>query len=248
MVMTDVDIRSLSQCQGWLYRLGTSLLLILTIGLFSYTLVCIQAAEASELHCNDGNVIVRAPNAADGTSVCQGAADAIRFLAAQGLKTSGHIEVLVVDTLPYSTSSSTYGGYVHSELRAYLLRSSKIAERRTVFNLPFERGLYQSLAAHEVAHAIAASNFRVPNPQIEAEEYIAYVTMYATMPERYRNALFEQFRGERFENEIQINTFSYLLDPFRFGILAYKHFMKLDNKGDFLQRVLAGRALLEFAY
>lgn len=249
-MMTSINLRSASQHQGRPYRLVDicNLFLGLTIALFSYMLVCTQTAEALELRCDDANVVVHSPNLGDAKSVCKGAADAIRFLGAQGFETNGQIEVLIVADRHDLISDSAYGGYIHSVRSACVVVFSEIAKHGTLFDLPFDRDLYRSLATHEVAHAIAALNFRISEPQIEAEEYIAYVAMYATMPAMYRDKLLERFVGMEFENEMQINTIVYLLDSFRFGILAYKHFMKASNGADFLQQVLMGRALLELEY
>jgi hypothetical protein len=45
-----------------------------------------------------------------------------------------------------------------------------------------DRVLYRSLVAHEVAHRVTAANFAVVRPTIVAREYVAAVTMPATMP------------------------------------------------------------------
>lgn len=220
----------------------------LTIALLSCFLADTPPAEASDLRCNDTNIMVYAPDLADARSVCDGAVDAIRFLRARGLRTNQIFDVRVVDKLPSPIGPSAFGGYVQTERRAYLLMSSKIAERGTVFNLPFDRALYRSLATHEVAHAISALNFRVANPPIEAVEYIAYTTMFSSLPRKYRNAALERFKNDEFANELRINRSVYLLDPFRFGLLAYKHFMTLGNGTRFLEQVLTGRALQDFTY
>ena len=241
--MISINLHSASRHQGRLYRpVDTCNLFVgLTVALFLYMFVCTQSSKALELRCDDANVVVQSPNLADAKSVCEGAADAIRFLGTQGLETNGQIEVLVVAKLPDLVSASAYGGYIHSERRAYILIYSEIAAHGTLFDFPFDRVLYQSLA-------IAALNFRISKPPIEAQEYIAYVAMFATMPTKYREPLLERFVDAQFENEIQINTFVYLFNPFRFGILAYKHFMMAGNGADFLQQVLMGRALPEYGH
>jgi hypothetical protein len=109
--------------------------------------------------------------------------------------------------------------------------------------MPIDAILYRSIITHEVAHLIAANNFVIPKPLIKAKEYIAYVTMFATMPAVYRRQLFEQFPAKAFESELDINTMIYLFDPTRFGVSAYKHFLKLENRRAFIRRTLAGQAL-----
>jgi hypothetical protein len=248
--MANVSPRSASRPHGRRCRLAGigNFFTGLTIALFSCLLVFTQRAEALELRCRDANVTVHSSDPADAKSVCDGAADAVGFLAARGLETNGTVEVVIVDRLPEPISPPAFGGYLRSERRAYLLTFSKIAERGTVFNLPLDRTLYRSLAIHEVAHAIAALNFRIENPSIEAEEFIAYTTMFTTLPKTYRDPVLKRFVDDNFANEFQINSLAYLLNPVRFGVLAYKYFMKPENGADFLQQILAGQALREFAY
>jgi len=215
----------------------------LAIALVLSTLVYAQTAKALELRCANANVVVQSADLADAKLVCEGAADAIRFLRDHRFMTNVRVEIVVVDTLPDIIGPSAYGGYILAEGRAYLLNSSEIADRGSIFGLPVEEPLYRSLATHEVAHAIATLNFQASFPPVEAQEYIAYVVMFANMPAEYRDQLLERVAGQRFDDERQINDFVYLVEPLRFGILVYKHFMKLENKTDFLQQVLSGRQL-----
>jgi len=113
----------------------------------------------------------------------------------------------------------------------------------TPFDIPVDAALHRSMVAHEVAYVIAARNFAVPKPLIKVKEYIAYVTMFATMPAAYRRRLFDKFPAAAFETESGINDMLYLLNPMRFGVSAYKHFLKPNNRPAFIRRILAGNAL-----
>ena len=206
-----------------------------------------KAVAAHELRCDESAITVHAAAPTDANSVCAAAADAMHFLRAQGLEVNEAFEVFVVEALKPPISASAFGGYINSERRAYLLTFAKIATRGTVFGLPADRTLYRSLAIHEIAHAIAAANFRYPDPPIEADEYIAYATMFATLPDSYRDRLLALYANANFASESEINPLVYVLDPFRFGILAYKHFTQPGNGAAFLRRVLNGDALREFA-
>jgi hypothetical protein len=42
-----------------------------------------------------------------------------------------------------------------------------------------------------------------------------------------------------------MNSTVYLMDPTRFGVLAYRHFLNAGNGRDYLHAILAGRVLLE---
>ena len=225
------------------------LLVRLVIAVHSCLLIPEPAARAETLHCPNANIVVHSQNSVDAEAACEGGADAIKFLDDQGLKTTGPIELLIVDKLPaadgFSASDHSISGlYSPAERRAYLLSFSEFAKQVAFLDLPIDRALYKSLATHEVAHVIVAANFDVPKPRIEAQEYIVYVTMFATMHPRYREYLLEKFPGPGFETEMQINTTIYLYDPLRFGVQAYRHFLKPGNGQAFLHKILTGRALI----
>ena len=97
--------------------------------------------------------------------------------------------------------------------------------------------------AHEVAHVIAARNFRMPTPTIQAQEYIAYVTTLATIEAAQRARIMQQYVGDGFDTEQQMNPTIYLCDPMRFGVEAYRHFLKQADKAGYFAAILQGRAL-----
>jgi len=207
--------------------------------------VCGSPGSADTFRCERApNVVVDAENRSDALAACAGATDAMNFLGALGLVTAGRIDVRIVDQLPGSNPASRSGSYIARERCAYLLTLLKLQEVGTPFDLPVDQVLFRNIAAHEVAHVIAAANFSIANPRIEAQEYIAYVTMLAMMPSDHREALLARFPGQGFATEMAINTFTYLFDPLRFGIQAYRHFLKDENGKHFVQRILTGQALI----
>ena len=169
---------------------------------------------------------------------------AIRFLKGYGVETGSVIELRIQDDFDGKAAGlSVAGRYDFKTRSAYLAPFSDLKERGTPFDLPVNDILYQSIATHEIAHAIIAENFAISSPSVKAREYLAYVTMFATMPVASRQQLFEKEPATAFGSETDINTFLYLFDPIRFGQRAYKHFSKLSDPSAFIRRILAGQAL-----
>ena len=108
-----------------------------------------------------------------------------------------------------------------------------------------EGSLYRSLAAHEVAHAISDCNFKLARPTIQAKEYLAYVTMFATMAPAVRARILRKSPGHGYEGDWQMSTPIYMADPMRFGVQAYRHFLKPDNGRSYLHAILAGKVMIE---
>ncbi len=200
-------------------------------------------ARSAEIRCPAADVVVNAAEPADATSACDGARDAIQFLGAQGLRVPDAIKVDIVAELPDVTNRTALGAYLHAERRAYIIPFAKFQARARHFELPADRALYRSLATHEVAHVVAAANFTVARPNVEAQEYIAYVTQLAAMPAELRERVLALPSAYVFDNHLQMHTAIYLSDPERFGVGAYRHFGRPENGTAFLRSVLAGRVL-----
>ncbi len=198
-----------------------------------------------ETQCESRNVSIRSPGAADAGLACQGARDAIDFLAAQRLDVTGAVAIDLVRELPDAGGHSTAGIYLESEGRVAILTFAEFLKFKTWFELPIDAPLYRSLVAHEVAHAIAAGNFRIPSPSIQAKEYIAYVTMMASMAPGLRERVMSRFGNHGYEGDWQMSTTIYMLDPMRFGVQAYRHFLKPDNGRDYLKAILSGKVMIE---
>lgn len=103
--------------------------------------------------------------------------------------------------------------------------------------------MYRSLVIHEVAHAVASCNFSIADPTVHAQEYIAYVAMFATMDAVFRTRILAANPVPGFENESEINELTYAMDPTRFGVQAYRHYLEEAHGDAFLRKTLNGKAL-----
>jgi hypothetical protein len=194
-------------------------------------------------------VTVHSLDTEDAETGCKGAADAVAFLAARGFDTTAPVEVRFVERLPDAfaafAGASVLGCNVKAEQRIYMLTFSECRKMGLAPDLPIDRALHRSLVAHEVAHHIAAANFKVEKPAVAAHEYIAYVTMFATMAPYQRDRILERFPGDGFDTERPFNLTLYMMAPHFFGAQAYRHFMRLEDGRAFLERVLSGSVLLD---
>ena len=80
---------------------------------------------------------------------------------------------------------------------------------------------------------------------MQANEYVAYVTMLSTMPAELRARVLANYPGTGYDNDVQMNDIIYLMNPMRFGVEAYRHFLKPGNGRDYLHKVLAGQVLAD---
>lgn len=211
------------------------------------------AEERIRVTCATKDKPVRACDPADVKLACQGAHDAIYFLRAQGFNTANRVVIVIAQKLPPAGTASTGGLYLDSpdvchgdtDQAVHLLTYSEFKKFKNWFHIPMEGSLYRSLAAHEVAHAISDCNFKLARPTIQAKEYLAYVTMFATMAPAVRERILRKSPGHGYEGDWQMGTTIYLADPMRFGVQAYRHFLKPDHGRSYLHAILAGKVLIE---
>jgi hypothetical protein len=98
---------------------------------------------------------------------------------------------------------------------------------------------------HEVAHAIVGCELGERRISTPANEYVAYVTMFATMPPALRDRALAATPGNGFDRLEHINSMIYGFDPQRFGADAYRHWTRQRDGAEFLRRVIAGEAITD---
>lgn len=201
-------------------------------------------ASAGAPPCDVNGVTVVAARAEDAADACRGARAAVAFFEAQQLSTDLTVGIHVQNDLPPPVSRSAAGCYLEREKKILLRPYATFRKNGTWFKVPIDRRMYRSLAAHEVAHALAACNFSITNPSVQAKEYIAYVVMFSTMDAALRARILKAYPEPGFRNADRLTALLFMFDPMRFGVQAYRH--HLDTNGlAFLQEVLAGRALTD---
>ena len=192
--------------------------------------------------CAGTTITIRGLAARDVTGACRAVADALAFLAANGLDTSAPAELVFVDKLPHQPPGTVaFGCHRRAEQQIYMLPLA--ACRALASDLPVDEPVYHGLVAHEVAHYVAHANFRTARPTRVGHEYIAYGTMFATMTAEARERVLGLFPGTGFQSEREIGLTFYLLSPHMFGAHAYRHFLRPGNGAAFIQRILSGLAL-----
>lgn len=193
--------------------------------------------------CGVAEVEIVAADADDFRDACAGVHAALAFFAAHDVAPRAPFVLHVTADLPEESGHTAAGSFVEERNRVYMLPYAVYRRQRTWFNVEIDRDLYRGLAVHEAAHAVAASNFAIAHPTIQAKEYVAYVAMFAAMPPPLRERALAAMPGKGFASEDRITELAYLFDPMRFGAESYRHYLKPANGAAFLRRVLAGRAL-----
>lgn len=206
----------------------------------------VVTCDAAQTTCEVDGVKVQADIDDDARSACDGAKNAIIFLKSQGFTIPSSISVTLVDKMPDDVAPSALGAYFKSEQRIVILYYKIFVARREWYQVPIDRDVYRSVVSHEVAHAVAAHNFRMAEPSMLAEEYIGYVALFSTMPRTYRERVLALYPDTGVADDAFLHDPAvYMIDPIRFGANAYRHYLRPENGPAFLRAVLSGAALAE---
>jgi len=110
----------------------------------------------------------------------------------------------------------------------------------TLFGLPLNTTLYQSVVVHELAHAVANQHFADSRPSLVAQEYIAYAAQLSTMDAATRQRILTSNRLPPYQGIDEMSSIYYAMNPSGFGIKVYLHFVSLEDPGRFLRGLLSG--------
>lgn len=200
--------------------------------------------KAQRLHeCRPGPIRVDSRTTEDVADMCAAAESVASFFRSNGLPRTAPITVSVVDTMPSEMGSNVLGCFARAGGRVTVLSFAAASRRGPWMGRSMDRALYRSLAAHEIAHAMAWCNASGERLSVRAQEYVAYVAMFATMERESREAILAEAPDLSFETAGQISENFYYLAPHKFGIAAYRHYLRPENGPRFLHAVLRAEAL-----
>jgi hypothetical protein len=209
-------------------------------------LLLAQPAAAGEVTCEAARVRVTAQDPADVRAVCDGAAAASAFLSRLGVEVASEIQVQVAGELPPEMPSTVIGCCSADGGRVYMLEYPVYVQRqRFLFELPPDRVFYAAVTAHEIAHAAVLSLPGAKRLGPVAHEYVAYVTMFASLPPGHRDRLLERYPAGPLDDDAIRGIDLLIVDPMRFGAAAHRHFERQPDQKAFVARVLAGEALVD---
>ena len=217
----------------------------LVVILVTYPLTSLSAS--SVYVCENSSISIKSDKPVDHNNICNSAEDALAFFDRLDIELSHPLVIKTVRKLPRWMSETSAGGYLKEEQNIYMLDFPAFKEKEVWFVVPINRLMYSSLVAHEVAHAVSSHNFSISEPTIHAEEYVAYVAMFTMMNPALRSRILAENLNANFESNLEINELTYMFDPMRFGIAAYRHYLIKEHGDAFLLKVLSGNELTNSA-
>lgn len=190
-------------------------------------------------------VKVQAEDARDAATACEGATRALGFLAQAGLSAPPDTRIDIVAELPGELAGRAVGCYLRESRKILLLSYGAFQSGGGWFRMPPSQELYRAAASHEVAHAVVGCHAAHARLAVAAHEYVAYVVFFATMEPQLRSDLLRKFPGTGFKTTGQISDVSHIVNPNQFGVDAWQHYLKTDDRAQWLRRIIAGEVVPE---
>lgn len=197
--------------------------------------------------CADAPAAITGADARGHALACDGVNDACRFLAPLGLTQPPRVPEQVVDELPIDLRADAAGCYMSRTRTVHVLTLPRFLGRGKWFNVPTSPALYRALVAHEVAHAIVGCHLGERTLPSAAQEYVAYVSMFATMDADTRAGVLSAMPLDELDHDAEINDMRHAFDPMRFGVEAYRHWLRQRDGMAFLDEVIRGRIAPELS-
>lgn len=217
--------------------------------LFFVQIFRFDEAKANPNQCANSDIRVYAEIKEDIPFICRAAENTCSFLTKAGLDSRVPIEVHVVENLKELPCANRYYGMYekrHKRVTVLSYSSCRKQYRDSDFcGLRLCRKLHSSFIVHEIAHAIAHANLDAKAHSIAAEEYIAYTTQLALLPDEIRQKILLRIDNEGFGHEREITSLFYQLNPSVFAVKAYRHFLRPENGKRFYHKLITGQCILD---
>ena len=217
--------------------LGFSASLILLL----LSTIC-MAGEGSSPSCFTILLDTGLASAEERTLVCEGAAKARAFFSSLGIGLKRRIR-LHLHEAGIEGRRSHLGSYDTESDQVDLLtleQARLLTEDDALFGLQMDEPLYESLVVHEVAHAIAGQQFGFRPVPLVSQEYIAYVAQFSTMAPATRSRILRVYSAAAFAGLEEMSSTYYALNPSRFGVKAWLHYLSLSDRERFIRDLLSG--------
>ena len=210
------------------------------------SLFCIDS-DAAVYQCpNLSAVNIITDGVADSDFICTTAEKTFAFLNRFGLLSDRTVTVKLIAQPLHSTLGSVYGGYDPYEDQILLMTFDSIVAQPEVYSLfsdSFDRIEYAGIIAHELTHAMVQDLLHIKpdamaHEYVVAQEYLAYATQIAVMPDQRKRNLAEKLDVEAWQSGHIINAVYMAFAPHKFAVKSYLHLTSLEDPQGFINILL----------
>jgi len=203
----------------------------------------------AEEHCSNPWLKIDASAKAAGFAenfFCKPASWAIAQMDYCGFAIEQKLTVEVVDDLRHPCGVPVVGKFDSVGFRVQIAPPGQCrqlaSEQAALARVDFD-ALYESIVVHEVIHAVFWNQLDHPrNESLSAiaTEYVAYAFQLLSLPEADRDSLLAAFPRAPPIDLGPFNSTALLLNPIRFATNAYRHFVSVEDRCEFLRGIMSG--------
>lgn len=214
------------------------------VTMMSVVLVSPHSIGAASLGCPESPVTFACDASEKHECLCETVSEAISFLESVGLQTTEDITLKIVPEIPSDDHQKISGAYNSQTQELSMITFSGAKDTALGHQQPFgvvlTKDLWCSFAAHELAHAIIDQHAAEMVPTRFALEYVAYVTQLEVLDVKTREKILKEFADVgAFASIEEMSDIYYYLDPNRFAVKCYLHFMALDDPERFIEELIS---------
>ena len=201
------------------------------------------SAQAGSLRCSNDLIVFTFEKNEGLECLCETATKTINFLESMGFQTTDCITIKIIEDFPSRNSHNLFGSYNPKAQEVSMLTYSKAkylsSKQELVSGLEMTKDLWCAFAAHELAHAIVNQSQVKIDASRCAEEYIACVTQLSVLASETLENFMEAYGSvDAFTSMDEMSYTYYLLDPNRFAVKCYRHYLSLSNPAKFIDQLI----------
>ena len=219
-----------------LFPVSGSLFLITVFLLFN----SISYANEKASQCTGSDVVVKFSNIDDYYMACRSVNELMDVAQKIGLNEDLNISILFVDSLSINITGKSLAVFNPNTMKIEVLSiaaSQKNFGDEAVLGLQMDKELHRSVITHELAHALFWQNMKKTIIAREIHEYFAYVIQLSLLDPSHRKEIIAANDVPAFLDRSEMTEEYYLLNPTRFAVKSYLHFVNRNNDWPSLLRL-----------
>ncbi len=217
--------------------------LLLPMILFSLCSGGTLPADAASLRCTESPINFTYDGNEKLNGLCATANAALDFLVSIGLETHDCITIQLLDDVTSGRDHTLIGKYDPVSREVSLLTYDKAVEladsKKLMPGTRLSEELWCSYAAHELAHVVSCQHLAPHIKAHTAGEYISAVTQLTVLSQPARDEFLARYGDvDAYQTRDEMSELYFLLDPNRFAVKCYLHFMSLENPRTFIDQLI----------
>ncbi len=204
----------------------------------------ISFAEGQQFSCTKLNFIeIKSPDNTMIKDICTASSQALSFLSNYIFLPKRIIKIHIVDNTIDNNGYLAFGSYDRQSdliLLTSFTAISRGVSSPQIYDQPFDRELYFSAIAHEIAHAVFQHNTQNVTGQLTnaAQEYLAHATQLGVLSKERREVIIKTTNVGPWESGDSISVTYMGLNPTGFAVKSYLHLIQMEDPQPFFKLLL----------